>query len=156
MPTLKDRLADDLKDAMRARDDVRRRTLRSLRAALMEKEIAQREGGASGLTEQEEQAVLRKQAKQRRDALAQYREASREDLAEKEEAELEVIEAYLPQPLTEDKLREELHAVIQQVGAASPSDMGKVMGEAMRRLRGRADGSRVQQLVQQMLKEMGA
>ena len=156
MPTLKDQLADDLKDAMRARDDVRRRTLRSLRAALMEKEIAQREDGAGELTEQEEQAVLRKQAKQRRDALAQYREAGREDLAEKEAAELEVIEGYLPQPLTEEELRKELRAVIQQVGAASPSDMGKVMGEAMRRLRGRADGGRVQQLVQQMLKEGGA
>lgn len=155
MSSLKERIAADLKDAMRAKDDVRRRTLRSLRAALMEKEIAGRQDGEGTLTEQEELSVARKEAKQRRDAIAQYEDAGREDLAEKERAELAVLEDYLPQPLSEEEMRKELHAVVQEVGATSPSDMGKVMQEAMRRLRGRADGGRVQQLVQQMLRELG-
>lgn len=155
MSSLKEKVAADLKDAMRAKNDVRRRTLRSLRAALMEKEIEQRQGGTSTLSEQDELSVARKQAKQRRDAVQQYEEAGREDLAEKERAELAVLEEYLPQQLSEADMRKEVHNVVQEVGATSPRDMGPVMQEAMRRLRGRADGRRVQQLAQQILSELG-
>ncbi len=148
---LKDQLAEDLKAAMRARDDVRRRTLRSLRAALTEAEIAKRTSGTAALDEQEEQVVLQKQAKQRRDAIEQYEEAGREDLAAKERAELEVIEEYLPEKLSDEELRETLQAIIEEVDASSMRDMGKVMGAAMSRLRGRAEGRRVQQHVREML-----
>ncbi|RMF59367.1 MAG: GatB/YqeY domain-containing protein, partial [Bacteroidetes bacterium] len=88
--SLKERLTQDLKDAMRNRDAVRLRTIRSLRAALLEKEIEERSGGEATLTEEQELAVLQKQAKQRRDAIEQYEQAGREDLAEKEREELAV------------------------------------------------------------------
>jgi uncharacterized protein YqeY len=150
---LKEKLADDLKEAMRARDDVRRRTLRSLRAALMEKEIAGREGKDTTLTEQEELNVLQKQAKQRRDSMQQYDEYGRDDLAERERAELDVIESYLPDRLTDEDLDRILHDIVEDTGASSMGDMGSVMGEAMKRLRGRAQGGRVRQRVQKILSE---
>lgn len=148
---LKEQLADDLKAAMRAKDAVQLRTIRALRAALMEKEIEQRQGGSATLTEDQELAVLQKQAKQRRDAIEQYEDAGRDDLKEKEEAELAVIEDYLPSQLAEDEVREVVREVISRTGAESKADMGKVMGEAMGRLRGRADGSMVQRVAVELL-----
>lgn len=148
IPVLRDQVADDLKTAMRAEDDVRRRTLRSLRAALAEK--ARTDGE---LAEEDEMKVLQKQAKQRREALGQYEDAGREDLAEKERAELAVIEDYLPDRLSDEELDDELRAVIEETGADSMSDMGQVMGAAMSRLRGRAQGGRVQEHVQALLSD---
>lgn len=148
---LKDRIAADLKDAMRAQDDVRRRTLRSLRSALMEEEISHRKGGEGTLTEQQELSVLRKQAKQRRESLEQFENAGREDLAQKERDELAVIEEYLPQPLSEGELRDTVQSIIDEVGAESMADMGAVMGRAMGALRGRADGNRVREVVESLL-----
>ncbi|PSQ79384.1 MAG: glutamyl-tRNA amidotransferase [Bacteroidetes bacterium QH_8_67_23] len=143
---LEDQIADDLKAAMRAKDDARRRALRSLRAALAEKARA---GGE--LAEEDERKVLQKQAKQRREALQQYEDAGRDDLAEKERAELAVIEDYLPERLGDEELDRELEAIIEETGAASMSDMGRVMGTAMDRLRGRAQGGRVQKHVKALL-----
>ncbi|MEX0822647.1 MAG: GatB/YqeY domain-containing protein [Rhodothermales bacterium] len=148
---LKEQLADDLKSAMRAKDAVRLRTIRALRAALMEKEIEQRQGGSATLTEDQELAVLQKQAKQRRDAIEQYEDAGRDDLKEKEEEELVIIEEYLPRQLTEDEVRGVVREVIETTGAESKADMGKVMGAAMGRLRGRADGSMVQRVAVELL-----
>jgi uncharacterized protein YqeY len=145
---LEDQIADDLKAAMRAKDDARRRALRSLRAALAEKA---RTGGE--LAEEDEREVLQKQAKQRREALQQYEDAGRDDLAEKERAELAVIEDYLPEPLGDEELDRELEAIIEETGAASMSDMGRVMGTAMDRLRGRAQGGRVQKHVKALLSD---
>ena len=148
---LKEKLAEDLKAAMRAKDDVRRRTLRSLRAALLEKEIAERHGGEATLSEADELAVVQKQAKQRRDAIEQFKQAGRDDLVAKEQAELEVIEAYLPKQLEDDEIRTVLERIVAETGAASMRDMGKVMGKAMPQLRGRADGRRVQALARELL-----
>jgi uncharacterized protein YqeY len=145
---LENQIADDLKAAMRAKDDARRRALRSLRAALAEKA---RTGGE--LAEEDEREVLQKQAKQRREALQQYEDAGRDDLAEKERAELAVIEDYLPEPLGDEELDRELEAIIEETGAASMSDMGRVMGTAMDRLRGRAQGGRVQKHVKALLSD---
>ena len=145
---LEDQIADDLKAAMRAKDDARRRALRSLRAALAEKARA---GGE--LAEEDERKVLQKQAKQRREALQQYEDAGRDDLAEKERAELAVIEDYLPERLSDEELDRELEAIIEETGAASMSDMGRVMGTAMDRLRGRAQGGRVQKHVKALLSD---
>ena len=149
--TLKDRIAADLKDAMRARDDVRRRTLRSIRSALMKKEIDEREGGEGSLTEQQELSVLQKEAKQRRESLEQFEAAGREDLAQKEREELAVIEEYLPKQLSESEIREEIQTIIDDVGATSMADMGAVMGRAMGALRGRVDGNRVREVVEELL-----
>ena len=156
MTMLKDRLNEDLKAAMRAKDDVRLRTIRSIRAALMEREIEQRQGGTATLTEEQEMAVLQKQAKQRRDAIEQVAAAGREDLAAREREELAVIEAYLPQQLADDEIRSVVREVAAAAGASSMREMGKVMGPAMERLRGRADGRRVQEIVREVLSSGGA
>lgn len=149
--SLKERVANDLKDAMRAQDEVRRRTLRSIRSALMQEEISRREGGKGELTEQQELSVLQKEAKQRHESMEQFEEAGREDLAEKEREELAVIDEYLPEKLSDDALREKLQAIIDDLGASSMADMGTVMGRAMGELRGRADGNRVRKMVESLL-----
>ena len=151
--SLKEKLAEDLKAAMRAKDAVRLRTIRSLRAALMEREIAERQGGEATLTEEQELAVVQKQAKQRRDALEQYEQAGREDLAAKEREELEVLKEYLPRQLGEDEVRTVVARIVAETGAASPRDMGKVMGLAMKELRGKADGRMVQAVARELLSE---
>jgi len=151
--SLQDRIASDLKDAMRAQDDVRRRTLRSLRSVLMKEEIDQREGGEGELTEQQELSVLQKEAKQRRESLEQFEEAEREDLAQKEREELAVIKEYLPSKLSDEALHETVEAIIDEVGAESMADMGRVMGRAMGELRGRADGNRVRKAVESILRD---
>lgn len=149
-----DRLKEDLKAAMRAKDKVRLRTLRSLRSALKNKEIDQRQEGAETvLSEQDQLAVLRKQANQRKDSIEQYEEAGREDLVQKEREELAVLEEYMPEQMSDDELRNRLQAIVDDVGASSMGDMGPVMGRAMSELRGRVDGSRVQEMVQQLLRE---
>lgn len=148
---LKDQLIADLKDAMRAKDAIRLRTIRSLRAALMEREIEQRSGGEATLSADDEQAVLLKQAKQRRDALEQYVAADREDLASKEREELVVLESYLPEQLDAEGVRKVVAAVIAETGASGPADMGRVMGAAMGKLRGQADGKLVQAAAKELL-----
>ena len=148
------RVKQDLTDAMKAQDDVRRRALRSLRAALANKEIAKRRAGAdSSLEDQEELAVVQKQVKQRRDSIEQYEEADRDDLAQKEREEIEVLEDYLPDRLSDEELAERLDAIIDDVGATSMADMGPVMGRAMDELRGRVDGNRVREMVQDRLSD---
>lgn len=103
MATLLETLTADMKEAMRARDDVRLRSIRALRSALQTAEISKREGGTATLSEQEVLAVLQKQAKQRRDSITQFHAAGREDLVVREQEELAVIEAYLPKELSEDR-----------------------------------------------------
>lgn len=147
-----DRITEDLKAAMKARDKVRLRTLRSLRSALQNKQIEESEGGARAeLSEADQLAVVRKQVKQRKDSIEQYRDAGRQDLVDKEQEEIEVLDEYLPQPLSDDELREKLETIIDEVGANSMADMGPVMGRAMGELRGKVDGSRVQKMVKDLL-----
>lgn len=147
-----DRVSNDLKEAMKAKDKVRLRALRSLRSALANKEIDQREEGTETvLSEQDALAVVRKQVKQREDSIEQYEEAGREDLVEKEQEEIDVLEDYLPAELSDEELAERLEAIIEEVGATSMADMGPVMGRAMDELRGRADGNRVRKMVQDLL-----
>lgn len=149
-----ERVNDDLQAAMKARDKARLRALRSLRTALTNKEIEQRqEGKETVLSEQDELAVVQKQVKQRKDSIEQYEEADREDLAEKEREEIQVLEEYLPEKMSDEELADRLEAIIDQVGASSMADMGPVMGRAMEELRGRADGSRVQKMVRQFLSD---
>jgi len=144
-----DRVKKDLTDAMKAQDDVRRRTLRSLRAALANKEIEQREDGTeTTLSEQEELAVVQKQVKQRRESIDQYEDAGRDDLVQQEREELGVLEEYLPDRLSDEELTERINDIIDEVGAESMADMGAVMGRAMDELRGRADGNRVREVVE--------
>ncbi len=149
--TLRERLNADVKDAMRARDQARLLTLRSLTAALQQAEIAQRQGGSATLDDASVLAVVQKQAKQRRESAAQFDAAGRTDLAETERAELELIESYLRAQASDDDIRAEIARVIAETGADSPAAMGRVMGPAMVALKGRADGTRVQALVREAL-----
>lgn len=151
-----EKLQEDLKNAMRSQDKVRLRTIRSLRAALQQRVIELRAEGKLGsdredLTDEQSLSVLQKQAKQRRDSIEQFESAEREDLASKERDELEVIEAYLPAQLTEKEIVEEVRAIVEQTGADGMKDMGKVMGAAMSKLKGRADGNVVQRAARDLL-----
>ncbi len=148
---LSEQLTQDLKAAMKAKDAVQLRTIRSLRAAIKEKEIAERHGGEATLSEEDQLAVLQKQAKQRRDAIEQYEQAGREDLVAKEREELVIIDSYLPKQLDDDEIRSVVEGIVAATGASSMSDMGKVMGAAMQQLRGRADGRRINAIVRSLL-----
>lgn len=148
-----ERLSSDLKDAMRRKDQVRMLTIRSIRAALTEREIEARSSGHSEMSEDDVLAVLQKQAKQRRDSIEQFETAGREDLARKEREELAVIEAYLPKQMTDDELRAVVREVIEETEASSLRDMGKVMGQAVARTHGRADGKRVSEIARELLSD---
>lgn len=149
--SLNDQFAQDLKQAMKAKDAVRLRTIRSLRAALKEKEIAERRDGEAHLSEEQVLAVVQKQAKQRRDAIAQYEPAGRDDLAAKEQEELEIIEAYLPKQLGDEEIRRVVQEIVAATGASSMREMGKVMSATMEQLRGRADGRRISEIARELL-----
>ena len=145
--TLRDQLAHDLKDAMRAKDKLRLSAIRLLQTAITEKE----KSGSGPVSEDDLVALVQKQAKQRRDSIAQYTEAGREDLAQREADELAVIEQYLPPQLSDEDIHQAVQEIVQRTGATSMKDMGRVMGEAMRTLRGQADGKRVQAVVRALL-----
>ena len=132
-------------------DAVRLRTIRSLRAAIKDKEIAERRGGEAQLSEEVYLAVLQKQAKQRRDSIEQFEQAGRDDLVATEREELAVIESYLPQQLGDDEIRSVVEEIVATTGASSMSDIGKVMGAAMQQLRGRADGRRINEIAREFL-----
>lgn len=136
-------MQSDMKDAMRARDAERRDTLRMLISVLKNKKIeVQRD-----LTEEDILSVLSTEAKKRRESAQAYHDGDRPELAAKEEAELVIIEEYLPQQLTDDEALEIVKQAIADTGAASKRDMGKVMGKVMPQFKGRYDGSKVKDLV---------
>ena len=144
---LKETLARDLKDAMRQKDKVRLGAIRMVQAAITTKE---KEAGQP-LSADEVTAVVAKQAKQRRDAIQQFKDAGRDDLAEREAAELGFIEQYLPAQASDEDIHRVVHAIVQRSGATTMKDMGRVIGEAMSELRGVAEGSRVQAVVRELL-----
>jgi len=146
--SLLDKLNADLKTAMKTGDEPAKRALRGVKAAITR---AEKEKGNQPLSDEEIIAVLRKQAKQRKDSIEAYSKAGRQDLVDEEQAELEVIEGYLPQLMSEDEIRAVAAQVIEEVGATSPRDMGKVMGKLMAQLKGKADGRLVNQVVRELL-----
>lgn len=148
---LRERLSNDMKQAMKDRDTFTRDTLRLLLSAVKNAEIDKR----ADLTEEEGESVLRKQAKQRQDSIEQYRSAGRDDLADHEAAELVVLEKYLPQQMTDDELSALVAAVIAETGATGPRDMGKAMGILTKRVEGRADGRRMSGALKTALAEQG-
>ncbi|WP_219907709.1 GatB/YqeY domain-containing protein [Aphanothece hegewaldii] len=149
--SLKDRIGEDIKNAMKAQDKIRLETVRGIKKFIIEKEVSLRPSGQDSLTPEQEIEVLTQQAKQRRDSIEQYTKAGREDLAEKEAQELAIIETYLPKQLTDEELTEIIDDIIVSVGATSAKDLGKVMGVAMKQLKGKADGKKIQELVKSQL-----
>lgn len=138
-----------MKTAMLAKAEAELRALRAIKAAVLVAKTA--EGATGELTEADEQKMLQKLAKQRKDSIEIFRQQNRADLAVKEEEELAVIERYLPKQLTEEELRAELSGIIAAVGASGPADMGKVMGAATKQLAGKADGKAISALVKELL-----
>jgi uncharacterized protein len=151
--SLQETLLADLKTAMLGRDELKTRVLRSIKAALLEKEVSIRSGGEANLSEEMVLDVLIKATKQRKDSLSQFESAGREDLAKIEREELEIIASYLPQTLSEEELAHEVRLAIEALGARSPADMGKVMGYLTPKLKGRADGSLISQMVRSQLQK---
>ncbi|MBW4488056.1 MAG: GatB/YqeY domain-containing protein [Trichocoleus desertorum ATA4-8-CV12] len=149
--SLKDRIGEDIKAAMKSKEKVRLETIRSIKKALLEKEVSLRPTGQTELTEAQEMELVLQQAKQRRDSIEQYQQAGRTDLAEQEAQELAILETYLPTQLSDDELSQAIDEIITEVGATSPKDLGKVMGAAMQRLKGQADGKKIQELVKAKL-----
>ncbi len=148
--TMQTRLNDDMKQAMRDRDVLRRDVIRYLRSEVKNQEIRdQKELDDAGVIQ-----VLSRQAQQRRDSIEAYRDADRQDLVDKEESELSVIMAYLPQQMTQEEITALVQQVVSEVGASGPEDMGKVMGAIMPQVRGKAEGREVNAIVQQTLRSL--
>jgi uncharacterized protein YqeY len=149
---LREQLMDDLKDAMRQQDETRKRTIRSVIAAIKQ---AETELDASGqrvsLGDDDIFALISKQAKQRQESITEYRRGGREDLAAAEEAELSILQAYLPRQLGREEIEVEAREVIAEVGASGLGDLGKVMKPLMAKFKGRADGKLVNQIVRELL-----
>jgi len=137
-----------IKEAMLAKDSVRLSSLRAIKSAFL---VAQTEKDAGDLDDAAKQKIIQKQVKQRKDAAAIYLEQNRQDLADDELAQVAILEEFLPEQLSEDKIREVVTAVIAQVGASSMADMGKVMGSANQQLAGKADGKLIAQIVKSLL-----
>ena len=150
---LEQRLAEDMKQAMRAKDSGRLTVIRMLRSKLQEKlvELRGKHGRDHELTDEQALEVIGGYAKQRRDSIEAYRQGGRDDLADKEQAELDLVSGYLPEQLSEDELRELVAAAIAETGASSPKDMGKVMQAVMPKTKGRADGKRISAIARELL-----
>jgi len=146
--SLQDRIQSDIADAMRSKDQLKLGVLRMMKSAVKNKEVEK----MKTLDEPEVLAVFNSLVKQRKDSIDQFRKGGREDLATKEEAEIKVIELYLPAAASDDDIRRAIDEAIQETGAASLKDMGKVMKATQARLAGKtADGARVSQIVKERL-----
>jgi uncharacterized protein YqeY len=145
--SLKDKLTEDLKQAMRQGDELGRSTLRLVMAAIKNAEIEKRRE----LEEGELLAIIAKEAKQRHESIAQFERGGRQDLADREEAELQILLAYLPEQLSQEEIEAQARQIIEEVGAASPAQMGQVMRRLMPLMQGKADGKLVSRVVKELL-----
>ena len=145
--SLKDQIKSDVKDAMRAKEVVKRDTLRNIQASIKQIEVDERRD----VTDADVEAILVKYLKQREDAKTQFGDAGRDDLVAKEDAEIAIVQAYLPEPMDDVELETVLKELIATVGAESMKDMGKIMGGAKAAIGSRADGGRINQMVKKLL-----
>jgi len=140
-------IKSDIKDAMRAKDTLKRNTLRNIQVAVKDIEVNERRD----VTDADLEAILVKYAKQREDAMAQFKEAGRDDLVEQEQAELAIVKTYLPEQMSDEELESTIKEIITQTGAESMKDMGKVMGSAKKTIGSKADGGRINVIVKKLL-----
>lgn len=145
--SLQEQIKNDIKEAMKAKEVARRDALRLLSSAIKQVEVDERKE----LTDDDIIAIIQKQVKQRNDAASQYKEAGRDDLYDKEVAEIKVFEAYLPAQLSDEELEAAIKEIISEVGAESMKDMGKVMGAAKAKIGSQADGKRINECVKALL-----
>ena len=147
--SLEQKIMAEMKDAMRSKNEALLRGLRAIKAEIIK---AKTEPGAGGeIDEATEQKFLQKMMKQRRDSLEIFEKQGRADLAQKEKEEMELIERFLPKQLTEQEIKDVVTKIITETGAASPADMGKVMGVASKQLAGLADGKTISNIVKELL-----
>jgi len=147
MSELKKRLQEDLKNAMREKDNFKRDTIRFLMSAIKQVEVDTRKE----LSDEDIIKIIQKSIKQREESATQYKEAGREDLYEKEMKEAKILKSYLPKQLSDEELESEIRKIIDEVNATSLKDMGKIMGVATKKLAGVADGKRINQMVKKIL-----
>jgi len=146
--TFTEQINQDMKEALKAGRKLELETLRTIRASILEFE---KKGAGSILTKEDERALLSTAAKKRREAIEQYKLAGREELAEREAQELEIITKYLPKQLTESEMEALVLAVMEETGASEMKDFSKVVGPVMRAAKGKADGSAMQLIVRRLL-----
>lgn len=147
--SLEQKIMADLKSAMLAKDEKALRSLRAIKAAIL---LAKTSEGANGeLKEGDETKLLQKLVKQRKDSLEIYQQQNRSDLAQKEQEEIEIIEKFLPKQLSAEDLQLEIKKIIEETGATSAADMGKVMGVATKKLAGKSDGKTISATVKELL-----
>lgn len=146
--SLNKQLTEHMKEAMKEKDKTRLSVIRMLRAALQNEAINQ---GVDTLSEEDELMILSRQVKQLNESIDEFNAANREDLVEKSEQELAILSQYMPAQLSDEELKEIVKQAIETTGASSKREFGKVMGVVMPKVKGKADGSRVQKLVQQLL-----
>lgn len=144
---LKEQIKSDIKDAMRAKQTTKRDTLRNITAAIKQIEVDQR----IELNDEAVEKILLKYAKQREDAITQFKEAGRDDLVAKDEEELKLVMSYLPEPMSDEELEAIVREIITSLGATSMKDMGPVMGAAKNQVGSKADGARINQIVKKVL-----
>lgn len=149
--SLKDTINQDIKAAMRAKDQAALRALRAVKSAILLAETAEGRDANASMSADEEMKILTKQAKQRKDSIDSFVSNSREDLAAKEQEELDVISKYLPKQLSAEEIADKVKEIVARVGASSMKDMGKVMGIASKELAGKADGKAISGVVKQLL-----
>jgi hypothetical protein len=145
---LAETINEQMKTAMKSGDKLRLETLRSLRALILEFE---KSGAGRAMTEEDEQKMLLTASKKRKDAIEQFRNAGRTEAADKEAAELAIIQEFLPKQMNEAEVETAVKAIIESTGAKTPQEVGKVMGAAMKELRGKADGNLVQAVAKRLL-----
>jgi uncharacterized protein YqeY len=148
--SLKAKIAEEMKSAMKSGQSRRLETLRSLKAAMLEKEISLR-GGPTGMTAEDELGVVMSAAKRRKESIEMFAQGGRQDLVDQETEELGIIQEYLPQQLGRPEIEAVVRDVIAQTGAKSPADFGKVMPATMKQLKGKADGKVIQDIVKELL-----
>ena len=147
---LKQKLKEQLRQSMLAKNVLNTSVLRLLLSAINYYEI-QKGGAGYEATDEDVLAVIQKEAKQRKDSIEEYKKAARQELADKEAKELEMLQAYLPEQMNENKIREIVQETIREMGATTVTDMGKVMGALMTKLKGKADGNLVSKIVKESL-----
>lgn len=145
---LRDKINSDLKDAMKSGDKLRLSTIRSIRALILEFE---KSGANRELNAEEEISLISSAAKKRKDSIEQYKNAGRNDLAENEEKELAILTEYLPKQLTDEELESEIRRIANQIEATTKSDFPKLMPQAIKNLKGKADGKKIKEFVEKIL-----
>jgi uncharacterized protein len=150
MNKIKDQILSDIKKAMQDNNGELRDTLRMLISAVKDEEIKKKKR-EEGLNEEETTEIVARSVKQRKDSITEYLKGGREDLAEKEKSEIAILEKYLPEQLSEEDVREEIKKIINEIGATSKADFGRVMGLGMNKLKGKTDGQVVKKITEEEL-----